>query len=999
MAHVPLTSCRLCRVAAYCSPDCLANHASAHEKECRLYSGVARKIDEGLFAAVILSDAAAVKAKLAQGARVNLQSAARANEEIGRSPLHLAESEEVVRLLLEGGADVNALDGQFIRPAVRAIARPKVASGIMRALLADGAFLTYGGNNDIFTDSDGKSYLASCAHEENRGLLPLIEAAVKSEQLCEKRKYRVDSKPLSPPELGEELVQEWLFVRMDTETCMALVKPVIPGADPTYAKFAPSELAVCCSSPSCSALVARAGSIKCPQCLSVLYCSKKCRLKSSALHAFACKIVKTPLVYGLRDATWDEKFCHACQEGIETKVEQMLREKDKLRDINSISVKGMGPLSIATHHNHAKIVTMLAQAGANVNNSSKKDDHFPLLVASQLGYTQCVKALIEAKANVNIQASEGTTPCMLASAHGHPDIISLLVAAGADVNKETGSESKGTALIFAIRKKRVMAVQVLTELGAVVDKRTIQVCIQFGDADILRLLFAAGGPSSDIALMMAERERKEAMLGLCYSVKATEELCKGREFVWFRAPGEKQLCRVLSGPTGKSDGVEIELLLPDSRHLEGKHPNPFATPNELFLPCSMAPGCAKLCSVRGSLKCPGCLCVVYCSAKCRAAHAGQHKKECKVTSASAEAFAITVLAKTAIRDQAWDDKFTRACVESREDLVIQMLSDKSKAGNVNEITVCVNDGELLPIFMLVCFKGHEGVIKALIEAGADVNFSSAHSGFPLLFACHSGHLAVVKLLCDAGADVNKADSEGVFCLYLACQNGHLAIVKLLCDAGADVDKITARGTSALLLCAENKEAGIGPARLLLAAGADWEIVDKENKMDVQAVARHFGNYAFVNLIETAKQNGSIKAGQELVLDGLTTKLVLNGRSCRALSDIAMAQPTEDRVPVELVHAMAGESGSVKAPLSRLFLRCLGPGCTVLCPIRGLVKCSACLSSTAVYCSAKCRNAHADDHRAVCPSPSPSPSPPSPLAPGTATATGTRNGNGTGPAAR
>ena len=47
-------------------------------------------------------------------------------------------------------------------------------------------------------------------------------------------------------------------------------------------------------------------------------------------------------------------------------------------------------------------------------------------------------------------------------------------------------------------------------------------------------------------------------------------------------------------------------------------------------------------------------------------------------------------------------------------------------------------------------------MRALIEAGADVNKARDNGVTPLFIAAHKGHEAVVRALIEAGADVNKA---------------------------------------------------------------------------------------------------------------------------------------------------------------------------------------------------------------------------------------------------
>ena len=99
------------------------------------------------------------------------------------------------------------------------------------------------------------------------------------------------------------------------------------------------------------------------------------------------------------------------------------------------------------------------------------------------------------------------------------------------------------------------------------------------------------------------------------------------------------------------------------------------------------------------------------------------------------------------------------------------------------------------------------MVKALIEAGADVNkhaspqfnFLNAASGkrkrtgvlrnvTPVFDATDKSHTHVVMELIKAGADVNQANSEGATPLYHAAQKGHEGIVVSLIQAGVDVRK-------------------------------------------------------------------------------------------------------------------------------------------------------------------------------------------------------------------
>ena len=73
-------------------------------------------------------------------------------------------------------------------------------------------------------------------------------------------------------------------------------------------------------------------------------------------------------------------------------------------------------------------------------------------------------------------------------------------------------------------------------------------------------------------------------------------------------------------------------------------------------------------------------------------------------------------------------------------------------------------------------RGDEAVVRALIEAGADVNLARGIGATPLYIAAHNGQEAVVRALIELGADVNQASDDGTTPLCVAALEGHEAIV-------------------------------------------------------------------------------------------------------------------------------------------------------------------------------------------------------------------------------
>ena len=76
-------------------------------------------------------------------------------------------------------------------------------------------------------------------------------------------------------------------------------------------------------------------------------------------------------------------------------------------------------------------VKMWLMAGANINAQEKLYGTTALMIASLYGYTEIVKLLLEAGADVNTKNNDGYTALALASKNGYTKIVELLKEAGA----------------------------------------------------------------------------------------------------------------------------------------------------------------------------------------------------------------------------------------------------------------------------------------------------------------------------------------------------------------------------------------------------------------------------------------------------------------------------------------------------------------------------------------------------------------------------------------
>ena len=78
---------------------------------------------------------------------------------------------------------------------------------------------------------------------------------------------------------------------------------------------------------------------------------------------------------------------------------------------------------------------------------------------------------------------------------------------------------------------------------------------------------------------------------------------------------------------------------------------------------------------------------------------------------------------------------------------------------------------------------HDGVVNALLAAGADVNASNEDGRTALMLAAAAGRAAAVKSLLRGGANVSAQDKDGKTALMLATKFARTEVVKLLKQAG------------------------------------------------------------------------------------------------------------------------------------------------------------------------------------------------------------------------
>jgi uncharacterized protein len=164
------------------------------------------------------------------------------------------------------------------------------------------------------------------------------------------------------------------------------------------------------------------------------------------------------------------------------------------------------------------------------------------------------------------------------------------------------------------------------------------------------------------------------------------------------------------------------------------------------------------------------------------------------------------------------------------------------------------DAEGTPALMLATRANHPDIVRALLEAEADVDAQDATLANPFLYAGAEGLLEILMLANEAGADPALTNRYGGVALIPASERGHVEIVRyLLSQTDVDVDHVNKLGWTALLeaiLLSDGGPRHQEIVRLLIENGADVDLADGDGVRPL-AHARARGHEAIATLLEAA----------------------------------------------------------------------------------------------------------------------------------------------------
>jgi ankyrin repeat protein len=154
-------------------------------------------------------------------------------------------------------------------------------------------------------------------------------------------------------------------------------------------------------------------------------------------------------------------------------------------------------------------------------------------------------------------------------------------------------------------------------------------------------------------------------------------------------------------------------------------------------------------------------------------------------------------------------------------------------------------------------KGHEGIVRLLIQNGENIEARDGFNQTPLWLAAKKGHEGIVRLLIQNGANIEATGSLNGTPLWLAAKKGHESIVRLLIQNEANTEARDGFNQTPLHVAAEEGYESI--VRLLIQNEANTEARDDLNHTPLH-VAAEKGHEGIVRLLIQNEANIEARDG-------------------------------------------------------------------------------------------------------------------------------------------
>jgi len=460
-----------------------------------------------------------------------------------------------------------------------------------------------------------------------------------------------------------------------------------------------------------------------------------------------------------QSAQSDARLVRAVQEQHTARIQQLINEGV---DVNTTRADGATALLWAAHWNDQAAADLLLEAGADPN-AAEDQGVTPLARAAENASLPMVSKLLAAGGDPNRAQANGLTPLITAAGTGNVAVIATLLEAGAQVGART-EETGQTALMWATGNGHHDAVEMLLAAGADVQAQS--------DLGFTPLLFATRNNDLEMArtLIAAGADVNQSGSDGTYPV-------------------------ALAVVSGHADFVQFLLE-------QGADPN------------GTMHGVGALHAAAGNVD-------IWIRDWLRTRYVGINMGGRQTTGlpAGERLPIVTALLEAGADPNARIDVFTtmESWVSGKNGARDNQSIGTGDLSGATPIWIAayvanrtqrlfIDNGRQVRPENLEGVDGMQSeearVVRALLDAGADLALATADGTTPLMVAAGLGHStyveapeslpsppgeAAVRLLVESGADVNRTNEAGFTALHGAAFRGLSKVVEYLVAQGADID--------------------------------------------------------------------------------------------------------------------------------------------------------------------------------------------------------------------
>jgi ankyrin repeat protein len=504
------------------------------------------------------------------------------------------------------------------------------------------------------------------------------------------------------------------------------------------------------------------------------------RAGSAGLAAFLVLLVAATAA-GADDTRIVDAMARQNRDGVRALVKQGA-------DVNARAADGTTALHWAAHWDDLDAAAFLLKAGAKID---AIDDHgvTALSLAAENASLRMLDALLNAGADPNIAQESGMTPLLDAINVGKPDLVTRLIARGANVNAAT-TKTKLTPLMWAIGDGHPEIATMLLDAGANVQAVTtdgfsaLTFAARVGNVDIAKLLLARGLPVNETG--------PERVHALPYAALSGQDA-----FALFLLEQGADPNAMLSGVTAlhAASGAAGQFVADWQRARSGGVGLGGASAFNVFGVGGGRGGSPRVPLIRALLD------------------KGARVNEPVTTSAMAQSY-IGRPTKGAF------ESFSCGTGDFRGATALWLAAFNANGG-AGTLDFSGGDNSQAAAGPPQWGTPATAVIETLLAAGADLTLTSDDGTTPLMVAAGLGRCtfnpninrggrspsaeAAVTVLLDSGADINAVNEADFTALHGAAFRGLNEVIKILVDRGANINARDYRGRTAFRIAEGSKQ--------------------------------------------------------------------------------------------------------------------------------------------------------------------------------------------------